>query len=307
MNLVDDRRPERRREALDLLDRLAASPESLRAERVGLTGAPGSGKSTLLDALTRLLRARGRTVGIVAVDPSSRLSGGALLGDRIRVRSQAGDPGTFFRSMAARDRLGGLADATVAGVEILAAAFDVVLVETVGVGQSESEIAEVADTVVFVAQPGAGDTLQFMKAGLLELPDLFVVNKADLGPVAERTASELEAGLALGARGAAGWQPPVLRVSARDGRGVDALLESLAAHRRHLEKTGELERRRFAGRLAFVRGALLRRYGTRGLEKLGGEAALRARVEAAGRISGHRLVEELGSGIEAAWREGGAR
>ncbi len=301
MNLVDDRRPERRREALDLLDRLAAAPETLRSERVGITGAPGAGKSTLLDALTRALRAGGRTVGIVAVDPSSRLTGGALLGDRIRVRSGVGDPGTFFRSMAARDRLGGLADATVAGVEILAAVFDVVLVETVGVGQSESEISEVADTVVFVAQPGAGDTLQFMKAGLLELPDIFAVNKADLGPAAERTASELEGGLALGARAPAGWRPPVLRISARDGRGVRELLEALAAHRLHLEKTGELARRRTAGRLAFVRGALLRRYGTAGLERLGGEAALVDRVEVARGLSGHRLVELLGAEIEAAW------
>ena len=240
-------------------------------------------------------------MGLIAVDPSSRLTGGALLGDRIRVRSGVGDPGTFFRSMAARDRLGGLADATVAGVEILAAVFDVVLVETVGVGQSESEIAEVADTVVFVAQPGAGDTLQFMKAGLLELPDLFAVNKADLGPPAARTASELESGLALGARASSGWRPPVLRVSARDGRGVPELLEGLAAHRRHLEKTGELERRRLAGRLAFVRGALLRRYGTYGLELLGGDAAVRSRVEAGRGASGHRLAHELGREIEAAW------
>jgi hypothetical protein len=156
----------------------------------------------------RRLRARGETVGIAAVDPSSRRSGGALLGDRARVRSGAHDPGVFLRSMAARERLGGLADATWASVTVLAAVFDHVFVETVGVGQSEAEVADLADTLLFVAQPGAGDVLQFMKAGVLEHPDVFAVNKADLGPVAERTASELATGLALAARDAAGWTPP---------------------------------------------------------------------------------------------------
>src|SRR5690606_10972382 len=192
--------------------------------RVGLTGAPGAGKSTLLDALVRRLRARGETVGIAAVDPSSRRSGGALLGDRARVRASALDPGVFLRSMAARERLGGLADATWASVTVLSAVFDHVFVETVGVGQSEAEVADLADTLVFVAQPGAGDMLQFMKAGVLEHPDVFVVNKADLGAIAERTASELAAGLTLGARRPDGWSPPVLLVSARDARGIDELV-----------------------------------------------------------------------------------
>ena len=210
LNLVDDRRPERQRRALDLLDALEKKAPSPGPTRVGLTGAPGAGKSTLLDALVRTLRARGETVGIVAVDPSSRRTGGALLGDRIRVRSGAADPGVFFRSMAARERLGGLADATRASVTILAAVFDRVFIETVGIGQSESDVTSVTDSLIFVAQPGAGDALQFMKAGVLELPDIFIVNKADLGAAAERTANELQAGLGLGERASEGWTPPVV-------------------------------------------------------------------------------------------------
>lgn len=250
----------------------------------------------------RRLRARGETVGIAAVDPSSRRSGGALLGDRARVRSGAHDAGVFLRSMAARERLGGLADATWASVAVLAAAFDRVFVETVGVGQSESEVVDLADTLLFVAQPGAGDVLQFMKAGVLEHPDVFAVNKADLGAVAERTASELATGLALAARDATGWTPPVLLVSARDARGIDELLAALDAHQRHLEASGEGAERRRRGREALVIAALERRYGSFGLESAGGADGLRARVRAAGERSGFALVLALGREIEAALR-----
>lgn len=307
LNLIDDRRPGRREAALALLDRLeretaarAARGERREPTRIGVTGAPGAGKSTLLDALVRRLRGRGETVGIAAVDPSSRRSGGALLGDRARVRAGAHDPGVFLRSMAARDRLGGLADATWASVTVLAAVFDHVFVETVGVGQSEAEVADLADTLLFVAQPGAGDVLQFMKAGVLEHPDVFAVNKADLGPIAERTAGELATGLALAARSPGGWTPPVLLVSARDARGIDELLAALDDHRRHLAASGEGAARRRRGREALVAGALERRYGSFGLERIGGRDALRARVRAAGDASGFALVLALGQEIEAA-------
>jgi LAO/AO transport system kinase len=302
LNLVDDRRPEQRAEALRLLDALEAGAPSPGAPRVGLTGAPGAGKSTLLDALVRRLRARGESVGIVAVDPSSRVSGGALLGDRLRVRSGAGDPGVLLRSMAARERFGGLADATRASVVILGAVFDRVFVETVGVGQSESEVASLVDTVVFVAQPGAGDLLQFMKAGVLEHPDVFAVAKADLGPEAERTARDLESGLGLGARSAA-WSPPVLLVSARDGSGLSELLDALDAHRHHLEASGELARRRQRGVESAVRAALRERYGSYGLERLGGEAALSAHLRERGGASSFALAEALGREIEDALRK----
>lgn len=301
LNLVDDRRPGRREQALRLLDALERA-SGTGPPRIGITGAPGTGKSTLLDALVRRLRAQGITVGIVAVDPSSRVSGGALLGDRLRVRSGTGDPGVFLRSMAARERLGGLADATRASVTILAAVFDRVFVETVGVGQSETDVAALADSVVYIAQPGAGDTLQFMKAGVLEHPDIFVVNKADLGPAAERTANELRAGLAMAARDA-GWRAPVLLASARDGTGIAELLEALAEQWSFLEDSGELERRRCRGLEVSVRDALLARYGSYGLERLGGAATLTSRLRDAQGTSGFGLVLALGREIEDALRK----
>ncbi len=276
LNLIDDGRPARRAEALDLLGDLERAPGTSR--RLGVTGAPGAGKSSLLDALVRVWRARGERVGILAVDPSSRRSGGALLGDRARVRSSSGDPGVFFRSMAARSRLGGLADATWASVHVLGAAFERVVVETVGVGQSEADVIDLTDTLLFVAQPGAGDTLQFMKAGVLELPDLFAVNKADLGAPAERTARELEAAIALTARESATWRAPVALCSARDGTGVEALADLLDAHHAHQQREGRLETRRREGEVTLVLDAVTRRYGSYGVERVGGEDALRARL-----------------------------
>jgi LAO/AO transport system kinase len=301
LNLVDDQRPARREETLRLLDALERGADD-GPSRIGITGAPGAGKSTLLDALVRRLRADGVTIGIVAVDPSSRVSGGALLGDRVRVRSGAGDPGVFFRSMAARERLGGLADATRASVTILSAVFDRVFVETVGVGQSEADVAALADTVVYVAQPGAGDTLQFMKAGILEHPDLFVVNKADTGPAAERTANELRAGLSMTSP-AGEWKAPVLLASARDAEGITEILETLEEHRSFLVRSGELERRRTRGQEIAVRDALIARYGAYGLEQLGGDASLASRLHDAQGTSGFGLVLALGLEIEDALRK----
>jgi LAO/AO transport system kinase len=297
---VDDARPGRREEALLLLDALDRAAPFPGAPRIGLTGAPGAGKSTLLDAIVRELRRRERTVGIVAVDPSSARSGGALLGDRVRVRSQAGDAGVFFRSMAARARLGGLADATRSSVTILGAVFDVVLVETVGVGQSESDVAQLVDTLVYVAQPGAGDLLQFMKAGILELPDIFAVNKADLGAVARRTASELAAGLGLGERDAAGWTAPVALVSARDGVGIRELVDSLDAHRAHLVASNALAARRRRGSDAFVLETLERRYGSHGLERIGGARGVAQRLHAGPPASPFARLLALGDEIEEA-------
>ena len=285
---------------LDAIERKARVPG---AARIGITGAPGAGKSTLLDALVRALRERDITVAIVAVDPSSQHTGGALLGDRIRVRSAGADPGVFIRSMAARDRLGGLADATRSGVAILAAAFDRVFVESVGVGQSEVEIATLVDSLVYVANPGSGDLLQFMKAGVLEFPDIFVVSKADLGAPAAHTASELESGLGLGERPDSGWTPPVIRLSAREGMGVPELVDALDAHRRHLENTGALQERRRRGRDAFVLEALERRYGRYGLEQLGGRRSVSARLGEAEAASAFALVAELGREIEEALRK----
>ena len=198
-----------------------------RGHAVGLTGPPGVGKSTLTNALIAALRAQGRRVAVIAVDPSSRRTRGALLGDRTRLTVDPEDDGVFVRSMAARDRLGGLASTTWPALVLMRAAFDVVIVETVGVGQSETEIEDVADTVVFCAQPGAGDSLQYMKAGVVEIPHLAVVTKADMGAPARRAAADLQGALSLAAGGGA-VDVPVLLCSAATGEGVPALAEALA-------------------------------------------------------------------------------
>jgi LAO/AO transport system kinase len=303
LNLADDRRADRREEALELLDTLERKAPFPGAARIGLTGAPGAGKSTLLDALVRELRPRGETVAIVAVDPSSRTTGGALLGDRIRVRSGASDPGVFIRSMAARDQLGGLAESAWPAVIILAAAFDRVFVETVGVGQSESDVAALVDTLIYVATPGAGDALQFMKAGVLEYPDVFVVNKADLGPAATRTASELSGSVSLGGRDDSHTKADVILTSARDSKGIDELVVAIDAHRQRLIDTDTLRERRLHGREIQLLGALERRYGAFGIEQLGGRRVLRERVREEDQVSALALLTRLGLEIEEALRK----
>jgi LAO/AO transport system kinase len=293
-----------RNEALAMLVALEEALLGGGPPRRGLTGPPGAGKSTLLDALVRRARARDESVGILAIDPSSPKSGGALLGDRLRMRGTVADPGVFLRSLAARERLGGLADSARAGVFVLAAVFDAVWVETVGVGQSEAEVAHLVDTLVWVAQPGAGDLLQAMKAGVLELPDVVCVNKADLGEVAERTASELAAGLSFSEQDAS-WTPPVLCVSARDGHGLGALEEALHKHRAWLAEGGRLKERRLAGRNAAVREYLAREHGRVGLAALGGLQAVDAVLEGAPEASGFALAARLSEAIQSALRKGG--
>src|SRR3954447_5240288 len=188
LNLIEDRSPASRERSAELLAELtpAALGGEAPAHLVGVTGPPGAGKSTLLSALVRAWREGGRTVAVLAVDPASKRSGGALLGDRARIEHDPKDDGILIRSTAAGGRLGGLATATREAVDALAAAFDLVVVETVGVGQSETDVEEVADSVAVVVQPGSGDVLQFLKAGIMEVPDVLVVTKADLGDVAMR-------------------------------------------------------------------------------------------------------------------------
>ena len=198
-----------------------------RAHVVGVTGPPGVGKSSLCAALVAAWRRDGKSVGVIAVDPSSKASGGALLGDRVRIVHDAGDNGVFVRSMAARDRLGGLAGQTVAAMVLMRALFDRVLIETVGVGQSETDVAGVADTVVFCVQPGSGDSLQFMKAGIVEIPHLIVITKADLGGAAERARADVAGALSLAVAGGDDWQMQALAVSSRSGAGLDRLVAAL--------------------------------------------------------------------------------
>ncbi|MBN1965628.1 MAG: methylmalonyl Co-A mutase-associated GTPase MeaB [Anaerolineae bacterium] len=256
-----------------------------RAHLIGVTGAPGTGKSTLVNALALAYRQRERTVGIIAVDPTSPFSGGAILGDRIRMRDLAGDRGVFIRSMATRGSLGGLARATANAVRALdAAGFDGVLIETVGAGQSEVEIARAAHTTLVVEAPGLGDDVQAIKAGILEIADVLVVNKADR-PDARHTVRALKAMLDLGSSrptemwhhgqmldvaaattepDGTSWQTPVLETVATTGTGIDSLVETIDAHRAYLRQTGQIvrwERQRLAAELEErLRDSLLTRF-----------------------------------------------
>ena len=219
-------------------------PHTGRAQIVGVTGAPGGGKSTLARGLALVARARGRTVGIVAVDPSSPFSGGAILGDRIRMNDLTLDPGVFIRSMATRGALGGLSRAAADAVDLMdAAGLGLVLVETVGVGQDEVDVMRLAHTVIVVSVPGLGDDVQALKAGVLEIADLHVVNKADREG-ADRTVAELRAMLTLLPTAEAAWMPPVLPAAAARDEGIEAIADALDSHMAYLKTSGELERRR---------------------------------------------------------------
>ncbi|WP_430790645.1 methylmalonyl Co-A mutase-associated GTPase MeaB [Actinoplanes sp. G11-F43] len=222
----------------------AMAPCAGRAQVVGLTGAPGVGKSTTTNELVRALREAGHRIGVLAVDPSSPFTGGAILGDRIRMQDHTGDPGVYIRSMSSRGRLGGLSAATPAAVRVLeGAGCDVILVETVGVGQAEVEIASLADTTLVLLAPGMGDAIQAVKAGVLEVADVFVINKADR-PGADATYRDIQGMLALGERGPGQWRPQVVRAVAVRSEGVDDMVAAIGKHREWLESSDNLRVRR---------------------------------------------------------------
>ncbi len=269
---------------------------------VGVTGSPGTGKSTLVDRLARTYRERGLTVGVIAVDPASPFTGGAVLGDRIRMASNAGDMDVFFRSMSARGSLGGLAAATIDAVTALAAfGKDRILIETVGAGQNEVDVVRAADTIAVLVAPQSGDAVQTLKAGILEIGDVFVVNKADLDGV-DRTVRDLRemidlAGERVGSHRAdgAGWTPPVVETVATDGAGIDELVDVFDDHRSYLEGSGLLEaraRERYAEEIRTLLREDLARLLEAEIERRGGMDAQVDRV-ARGEVTPHDLVEEL--------------
>ncbi len=294
LNLLESSAPADREDAAELMR--AVSPAELGGEPaghvVGVTGPPGAGKSTLLSALIAAWRARGRSVALLAVDPSSRRSGGSLLGDRARIEFDPSDRGVLIRSTAAGERLGGIARPTRAAAEALAAAFDVVVIETVGVGQAETEIAEVADTVAVVVQPGSGDALQFLKSGIMEIPDVLVVTKADLGELAMRTRRDLSAALrSLGSR-----STQVLAVSSLPpASGIEELLDAIDEHRAGLDVAA----RRLDARRAGALTEFAAERGERALRALGGRAGAERLL--AGQdpgLSAAALVEVLEGQVE---------
>ena len=255
-----------------------------RAHRVGVTGPPGAGKSTLVNALAKEMLGTGGSVGILAVDPTSPFTGGALLGDRVRMQGAAADPRVFIRSMASRGDLGGLAAAAQDAGDVLdAAGKDWVVMETVGVGQTEVEVAGAADTVVVILHPESGDGVQTMKAGLMEVADVFVVNKADREG-AERLVREVLDGLELRRPGDDGWRPPVLPTVATTGKGVPELFAAIGAHRDHARASGSFDRRRKARARDRIRDLV--------------EEALRRRVLGAGADLLDALVDGVVAGRE---------
>jgi LAO/AO transport system kinase len=272
----------------------ALAPRTGRARVIGLTGAPGVGKSTVTAALVGAYRERAERVGVLAVDPTSPFTGGALLGDRVRMQDHATDPGVFIRSMATRGHLGGLAAATPQALRVLdAAGFGVILVETVGVGQAEVEVAALADTTVVLAAPGMGDAIQAAKAGILEVADIFVVNKYDK-PGAQETVRDLRAMIAMAPRGDGDWKPPIVTTTATAGEGIADLAAKLDGHWSWLGSSGERDRRRRerarAEVAAIAVAALRQRMGG-----LPGDARLdelAARV-AAGELDAYSAADEL--------------
>lgn len=279
LNLLDNKRAAARDRSARLLASLAGEHALPKGHLIGVTGPPGAGKSSLVAAMIREWRLAGTTVGVLAVDPSSRpeMGGGALLGDRIRIKNSSHDEGLFIRSLANRNQLGGVATEVWPMSWLMLACFDIVLIETVGVGQTEIDIAEIGDTICYVAQPASGDTIQYLKSGIIEIPDIFAVNKCDLGAPARKTAAEISRSAPRQDRREA-WDYPVCLVSATMNTGIKAFHEHFARHRKFLVNTGLLGKLRSRHQSAWVIRLLKEEFGTFGLELAGGRELIGQRL-----------------------------
>ena len=248
-----------------LLDEAFENPKGI---AIGITGPPGAGKSTLINALIAEWRSQDKTVAVLAVDPSSKTSGGALLGDRVRMRTDPNDSGILIRSLAARGRLGGLADIAYPAAALLRALYDKIIIESVGVGQSETDIAMVSDTVVLCIQPASGDSLQFMKAGIAEIPDIAVVTKADMGAAATRALADLKGALSLSHREEGAWEPECVSVSSVTAgeSGLRQLFAAFARHEAWLSAANRLTTSRQLKARAWVQTEISAEFGRRGLD-----------------------------------------
>jgi LAO/AO transport system kinase len=279
LNLLDNKLAAARDRSARLLASLSGERWLNDGHLIGVTGPPGAGKSSLVAAMIREWRLAGRTVGVLAVDPSSRpeLGGGALLGDRIRIKNSSYDEGLFIRSLANRSQLGGVATEVWPMSWLMLGCFDIVVIETVGVGQTEIDIAEIGDTVCYVAQPASGDTIQYLKSGIIEIPDIFAVNKADLGAAAHKTASELGRSASRPDR-REGWDYPVCLVSATTHTGIKPFLDHFDRHRSFLADAGLLGKLRSRHQSAWVMRLLKEEFGTFGLELAGGHSIIDQRL-----------------------------
>lgn len=279
LNLLDNKLADARACSARLLASLSGERWANAGHLIGVTGPPGAGKSSLVSAMIREWRLSGRTVGVLAVDPSSRpeQGGGALLGDRIRIKNATHDEGLFIRSLANRNQMGGVASEVWPMSWLMFACFDIVVVETVGVGQTEIDIAEIADTVCYVAQPASGDAIQYLKSGIIEIPDVFVVNKSDLGASARKTAAELGRSAPRQDR-REDWDYPVCLVSATMNTGIKQFQDDIDRHRRYLVDAGLLDKLRARHHNAWVLRLLKEEFGTFGLDLAGGPAAIGARL-----------------------------
>ncbi|MGF1613607.1 MAG: methylmalonyl Co-A mutase-associated GTPase MeaB [Gammaproteobacteria bacterium] len=273
LNLLDDKRPEARARAGQLLANLSEDRVYRGGHLIGLTGPPGVGKSSLISALVKRWRDQEQWIGILAVDPSSPISGGALLGDRLRMLNCDTDAGVFVRSLACRGEVGGLSAETWPMSLVMLAACDIVLVETVGVGQKEIDVSKLTDTTCFIAQPASGDTIQFLKAGIMEVPHVFIVNKEDVGLAARKTLAELQTSLAKKPHNG-DWAVPVLSASATQGTGIGDILGAIENHRQWLLRQGLLSRRRRTFQAQWIIKRLREDFGRLGIEALGGEQRL---------------------------------